>query len=149
MASILDFLNSDTGKKFIQRSSKEIDENPEKVGSALGIALQMMLGALKNNTASSKGAENLNRALENNKHSGSLLDSLSSVNLSDLIGEGSGILRHIFGEKQQKIEEAVSSTTRIDSSKVSQLLKMAAPVLLGILGNQKRKDNVGTDGLRD
>ena len=147
MASILDFLDSDAGKKFIKGSSDQVNESPEKVKTVLGMALPMMLGALKNNTASSQGAENLNRALDNEKHSGSILNSLSPTDLSGLLGEGSGILGHIFGGKQQNIIEAVSSATGMDSSKVAQLLKLAAPVLMGILGNQKRKDNVGTGGL--
>ena len=149
MASILDFLDSETGKQFVQKSSKEINENPDKVKSALGMALPMMLGAMKKNSRSENGAENLNKALENDKHDGSILDRLKEANLNGLLGEGSGILGHIFGGKEQQIEEAVSSSSGIDTSKIAKLLKMAAPVVMGILGNQKRKDKVGTGGISD
>ena len=66
-----------------------------------------------------------------------------------IMGEGSGILGHIFGGKQNKVEDAVSATSGMDSAKISQLLKMAAPIIMGILGNQKRKDNVGQGGIGD
>lgn len=147
MASILDFLDSDTGRQFIQKSSNEVNESPEKVKSALGMALPMMLGALKNKAGSPEGAENIDKALQDDKHNGSVLDRISSGDLMGLVNEGSGILGHIFGGKQGQIEQAVGSTTGMDTSKVSKLLQMAAPVVMGILGSQKRKDQVDTGGL--
>lgn len=149
MASILDFLDSDTGKQFIQKSSKEVDESPEKVKSALGMALPMLLGAMKKNSQSEEGKASLNKALEDEKHDGSVLDSLKSGNISSLLGEGSGVLNHIFGGKQGTIAEGVSSAVGIDSSKVTKLLQMAAPVVMGILGKQKRKDKVEKGGISD
>lgn len=149
MASILDFLNSDAGKQFVQRSSDQVNESPEKVKSALGMALPMMLGALKNNAESPEGAQNLDTALNNQKHDGSILEKVTSGDLGGFISEGSDILGHIFGNKQGQIEQAVGATTGMDASKVSQLLKMAAPVVMGILGSQKRKDQVGTGGISE
>ncbi|MEG9326735.1 DUF937 domain-containing protein [Salinimicrobium catena] len=147
MASILDFLDTDTGKQFVQRSSKEVDESPDKVRSVLGMALPMLMGAIKKNTTSSEGAEKLNSELDKEKHNGSILDSLKNGDLSGMLSEGSGIIGHIFGGKQDKIVDAVSSATQMDSSKVTKIIKMAAPVIMGILGKQKRKDDVGKGGL--
>src|SRR5690606_1862237 len=79
------------------------------------------------------------------KHDGSVLGQLSG-GLSGLLGEGSGILGHIFGGSQSKVETAVASATGMDASKVSKLLQMAAPVIMGILGQQKRKDHVESSG---
>ena len=149
MASILDFLDTATGKDFIQKSSKEVDESPDKVKSVLGMALPMIMGAIKKNTKEPEGVENLNRELEKEKHDGSILDKLGGLGVSNLLGEGSGILGHVLGSSQSKIETAVSSATGMDASKVGKLLKMAAPVVMGILGRQKRKDNVGQGGISD
>lgn len=145
MASILDFLDSEKGKEFIQRSSEEVNESPDTVKSALGMAMPMIIGALKKNTDSPEGAEKLNRELGKDKHDGSVLDELSG-GLSGLLGEGTGILGHIFGGSQSKVETAVASATGMDASKVSKLLQMAAPVIMGILGKQKRKDHVESSG---
>lgn len=147
MASILDFLDSETGKKFIQDSSKEVNESPEKVKSALGMALPMLMGALNKNSQSEEGKEELNKALNSEKHNGSVLDNLKTGNLSSLFSEGSGVLGHIFGGKQQKIADAVSSAVGMNSSQVLKLLQMSAPVVMGILGNQKRKDQIGKGGI--
>lgn len=147
MASILDFLNTDTGKDFIEKSSKEVNESPEKVKSVLGMAFPMIMGALKKNTNTPEGAEKLESELEKEKHNGSVLDSIGSGGISGFLSEGSGIVEHIFGGKQHKIVEAVSSATGMDTSKVAKLIKMAAPVVMGVLGKQKRKDNVEKGGI--
>ena len=147
MASILDFLDTQTGKEFVQKSSEEVNESPEKVKSVLGMALPMIMGAIKKNTNDHDGAAKLNNELEKEKHNGSILDNLKSTATNSLMGEGSGILGHIFGGSGSKIETAVSSATGMDASKVSKILKMAAPVVMSILGKQKRKDGVGKSGI--
>jgi hypothetical protein len=146
MASILDFLDTETGKDFIQTSSKEVDESPEKVKSVLGMALPMIMGAIKKNTDSTEGAEKLNSELEKEEHDGSVLNMIGSGGIVNMLGKGGGILSHVLGGSQSKVESAVSAATGMDSSKVSKLLKMAAPVIMGILGKQKRKDNVQGSG---
>ncbi|WP_029036134.1 DUF937 domain-containing protein [Salinimicrobium xinjiangense] len=146
MASILDFLDTEKGKEFIQSSSKEVNESPEKVKSALGMALPMIIGAMKKNTDSPEGARQLNSELDKEKHDGSVLDKISMGSLSGLMGEGSGILSHVLGGSQSKIASAVGSAIGMDASKVEKLLQMAAPVVMGILGQQKRKDNVQSEG---
>lgn len=147
MASILDFLNTETGKDFVEKSGKEVDESPEKVKSVLGMALPMMMGALKKNTSTPEGAEKLENELEKDKHNGSILDSIGTGGISGFLSQGSGIVDHIFGGKQNKIVQAVSSATGLDASKVAKILKMAAPVVMGVLGKQKRKDNIQRGGI--
>lgn len=149
MASILDFLGTETGKEFVLKASKEVDASPGKVKSVLEMALPMLTGGIKKNAESSEGSEKLNTELGKEKHNGSILDSVRSGNLSSLLSEGSGIMEHIFGGKQHKIIEAVSSATGLESGKVAKIMKMAAPVIMGILGKQKRKDNVGKSGIPD
>ncbi len=146
MASILDFLDTAKGKEFIQRSSEEVNESPDKVKSALGMALPMIMGAMKKNSDTPEGAENLNKELSKDKHDGSVLDKIGSGGLSGLMGEGSGILSHVLGGSQSKIASAVGSAIGMDASKVNKLLQMAAPVIMGILGKQKRKENIDSGG---
>lgn len=142
MASILDFLDTSKGKEFIRKSSEEVNESPDKVKSALGMALPMIMGAIKKNTDSPEGAEKLNQELSKEKHNGSVLDKIGIGGLSGLMGEGSGILDHVLGGSQSKVASAVSSAIGMDASKVNKLLQMAAPVIMGLLGKQKRKENI-------
>ena len=116
-----------------------------KTSAALGSALPLILGAMKNNTATPQGAAGLLSALSN-KHDGSMLDNIGSMLGSvDTLKDGAGILGHVFGGKQQNVAQAVSAKSGIDVNSAMNLLQMAAPVVMAYLGKQKQQQNV-TDG---
>ncbi|CAL66441.1 DUF937 domain-containing protein [Christiangramia forsetii] len=147
MASILDILNTPAGEALINKASSKTSEEKDKVTSALGMALPLLLGAMKNNTKSNEGAVSLDKALSSDKHNGSLLDQLENLNSDDLHSEGGKIVNHILGDKEEKISSSLGSALNMDKNSLNAIIKMAAPVLLSLLGSQKRKDNVDQDGL--
>ena len=64
------------------------------------------------------------------------------------MNDGAGILGHILGSKQPQVENALSSKSGMDAGTISQILQIAAPILLGYLGKQTRQQNVSSpDGL--
>ncbi|WP_298262313.1 DUF937 domain-containing protein [uncultured Lutibacter sp.] len=151
MAGLIDLLNSDLGKNLINNASSQLGENKVKTTSAISTALPLILGALKNNTSTQKGAEGVLGALSN-KHDGSILDNLTDVlGNKDILTDGAGILGHIFNGKQQNVAKAVSTKSGIDMSSAMSLLKMLAPVIMGYLGKQSRQKNIedanGVDNL--
>ena len=147
MASILDLLNTQTGEQLIDKASSNTSEDKDKVTSVLGMALPLILGAMKSNTKEPQGAENLNQALQSEKHNGDLLNNLENKNSEDLIGEGDKILNHVLGSKKVSVNKTIAATLNIEETTVSKILEMAAPVVMGLLGKQKRKDKVGASGL--
>ena len=153
MASILDLLNTDIGKQLISSASEKTNTSPDRTASVLSSAMPLILGAMKRNAATPDGAASLNNSLENNKHDGSLLDNLGGLlsggGLDDLMSDGGGILGHVLGGKQERVEHTISKTSGVDAGSVGQIIKMAAPIIMGILGSQKRKDNVSQNGLGD
>lgn len=149
MASILDILNTQIGEKLISTASDRTSEKKEDVISALGMALPLLLGAMKNNSRSSEGAAKLNNALSQDRHDGALFNQLKDLDPDYLQNEGGKIVSHIFGENEEKISSSLGSISNIKPENLTAIIKMAAPILLGILGSQKRKDNVGADGLED
>ncbi len=153
MASILDLLSSDLGKQLISGASSQTGQPEEKTANVLSMALPVILGAMQRNAATPQGAQSLNNALEDNRHDGSILDQLSGLlgngAGSNLLNDGAGILKHVLGGNQQNVEQNISKTSGVDAGSVAQIIKMAAPILMGILGTQKRKDNVGESGIGD
>lgn len=147
MASILDLLNTQTGEQLINKASANTTADKDKVSSVLGMALPLILGAMKNNTKEPQGAENLNKALQSDKHDGALLNNLDSKDAENLSGEGNKILGHVLGNKQGGIIKTIATALNLDENSVGKILQMAAPVVMGLLGKQKRKDNVETSGL--
>lgn len=152
MASILDLLGSDAGKQLISGASAQTGESPNKTASVLGMALPVLLGAMKRNASTPEGAQSLNNALEDNRHDGSILDQLGGLlgggsADSGLLNDGAGILSHVLGGNENKVTQNLSRTSGVDAGSVAQIIKMAAPILMGLLGSQKRKDNVGSSGI--
>ena len=85
-----------------------------------------------------------------NKHDGSILDNIGDlfkggVN-SDVVTDGGKILGHVLGGRQQNVERELSSRSGIDAGSVANILKVAAPILMGVLGKQKREQNVSNAG---
>jgi len=147
MGSILDLLNSDIGKTLISGTSQQLGQDKAKTTSALSAALPLILGAMKNNTQTPEGASGLLSALGNDKHSGGILDNLGGILGGggiddDVMNDGAGILGHVFGGKEQNVANAVSRSSGVDLGSAMNILKVAAPVVMGFLGKQSRQQGV-------
>ncbi|GAA3788047.1 DUF937 domain-containing protein [Corallibacter vietnamensis] len=154
MSGILDLLNSDLGKTIINGVSGQTNQPEDKTASVLTMAMPVLMQAMKRNASTPQGAEGLMSAL-NSKHDGSILDNLGGLfsgGVDDsVISDGSKILGHVLGNKQQNVEQALGAKSGMDAGSVAQILKVAAPILMGILGKQKQQSNVssssGLEGL--
>ncbi|MDC7998243.1 DUF937 domain-containing protein [Gilvibacter sediminis] len=153
MEGLMDLLQSDMGKQIINGVSSQTNASQQQTQSVLSMALPVLMGAMKRNAASPEGAEGLMGALSG-KHDGSILDNLGGlfgggVDQS-VMDDGAGILGHVLGGSQQNVTSALSSKSGLDSNTVGNILKIAAPILLGYLGKQQRQQNVqSSSGLGD
>lgn len=148
MASILDFLNTPKGKEFISKASEKTSESKDKITAALGLGFPILLGAMKNNISSAEGKESLNNALKDKDHDEKLIANIKDINPSELIKEGGGILNHILGTNQNAVVSIIATTLQIKESSASDILKMASPLLMGILSTQKKRENIDASGLQ-
>jgi len=145
MSGLLDLLNSPMGKQLISGVAGQTGQSENKTSDVLSMAMPLILGAMKKNVSSPQGAQGLMSALSN-KHDGSILD-----NLGDLFGggvddnvmnDGAGILGHVFGGAQPQVESALSQKSGMDMGSIGSILKIAAPIVMGMLGKQTRQNNV-------
>ncbi|MBT8244009.1 MAG: DUF937 domain-containing protein [Winogradskyella sp.] len=147
MSGILDLLNSDLGKTIISGVSGTTNTDQNKTSSVLTMALPVLMKAMERNAATPEGAQGLMGALES-KHDGSILDNLSGLfggGFDDEIKtDGSKILSHVLGQKQQGVQQVIGQKAGVDSGSVGEILKVAAPILMGVLGKQKRQNNVNS-----
>jgi hypothetical protein len=56
--------------------------------------------------------------------------------------DGAGILSHLLGDKQPTVENALSQKSGLDAGSIGQILKIAAPIIMGFMGKQQRQSNV-------
>ncbi|WP_405328230.1 DUF937 domain-containing protein [Leeuwenhoekiella sp. LLG6367-2.1] len=146
MAGLLDLLNSDLGKQLISGASAQTGASESKTAEVLSMALPVLLGAMKKNAQTQEGASGLLGALSN-KHDGSILDNLGSLlgggNVDQsVMNDGAGILGHVLGGKQPVVENTLSQKTGLDAGTIGQILKIAAPILLGVIGKQTKQNDV-------
>lgn len=145
MSGLLDLLNSPMGKQLISGVAGQTNQPENKTADVLSMAMPLLLGAMKKNVSSPQGAEGLMSALSN-KHDGSILDNLGGLfqgGVDDsVMNDGAGILGHVFGGKQPQVENALSEKSGLDAGSVAQILKIAAPIVMGFLGKQTAQSNV-------
>lgn len=126
--------------------AEQVGGNEGQVKNGVMAALPAMLTALSKNTGTEKGAQELNNALET-KHDGSILNNLSGYLSNPDLKDGAGILNHLFGSQTSNVVNAVSQSSGLDSNGSMKMLQMLAPVLMGMLGQQKKQNNLDAEGI--
>ena len=146
MSGLLDLLNGPMGKQLVGAVAGQTGQSESQAGNVLSMAMPLLLGAMKKNvTSSPQSAEGLMNALSS-KHNGSILDDLGGlfgggVDQS-VMDDGAGILGHVFGDKQPQVESALSQKSGVDMGSIANILKIAAPIVMGMLGKEKAQNNV-------
>ena len=125
---------------------EQVGGNEGQVKNGVMAALPAMLTALSKNTGTEKGAQELNNALEK-KHDGSILDNLSGYLSNPDLKDGAGILNHLFGNQTSNVANAVSQSSGLDTNGSMKMLQMLAPILMGMLGQQKKQNNLDAEGI--
>ena len=153
MFSLQDLLGPQKGSEAVDQISQQVGAEPSMVNSAIQAALPAILGGLASNALNPQQAQSLDQALEQD-HDGGILDNLGG--LGGMIfgqqetprqADAGGILGHILGGGQGQVAQDVSQQTGLPTGQVAQILMMLAPIVMGYLGQQKRQQGVGADGL--
>ncbi len=142
------------GKQLISGVAGQTGQPENKTADVLSMAMPLLLGAMKKNVSTPQGAQGLMSALSG-KHDGSILNDLGGlfgggVDQS-VMQDGAGILGHVFGDKQPQVENALSQKSGLDTGSIAQILKIAAPIVMGFIGKQtsqaKVNDSSGMNAL--
>ena len=145
MSKIMNLLESGLGKSLIEGLSSQTGQSKTKTTTLLNLAIPVLLQAMQRNSATKEGALGLFNAITN-KHDESILNNLNSIisgsSLNAVEKDGGKILGHVFGKRRKNIQNALSKQSGVSNNSVAKVLKIAAPVVLGILGKQKRNSSV-------
>lgn len=132
-------------QEMIKKLNQSVNAEPDKLEKAVQIGIPMLMEALNRNTNTPQGAQSLAKALE--QHQNDQVDDLTGFFNKVDTQDGSQILQHIFTNKNQVVQQNFSKTTGLKLDQVSSLLSTLAPLLLGILGNQKKTQNLDANGI--
>lgn len=118
-------------------------------------AISTIMAALNKNAQSPEGAASLSNALERD-HDGGILE-----NIGSLFGQaaapqqptmpsaldGAGILKHVLGGKQSSAIDMISKMSGLDGNKSGNLMMMLAPMVMGMLGKEKKQQGLDAGGI--
>lgn len=142
MSGITDLLNSDMGKELVSSISQKTGIDASQATNVVSSGLPALMGAMQSNLSSADGASGLLSALTSGKHDGSILDNLGGFLNGGDFSDGSKILGHVLGGNQDTMVQGLSSKTGVDSSIISKILPMLAPIVMGYLGKQTKSKGV-------
>jgi len=144
--NILSGLSSQLDSGFIEKVSGALGADTKKTGSAIDMALPLLMKGLANNASNKQGAESLSKALSK-KHDGGIFDMVDTLISKPEAGEGAGILKHILGGKEASIEKFISKESGLDTGGSTKVLQILAPMVLGALGKEQQNQNLSSDQL--
>lgn len=143
MTELLDAVMGQLGGDRLSQIANAIGADEAATQKGIQSALPALLGGLAANAAKPDGAEALDRALE--RHDGSVFDNLTGV-MADRT-EGNKIVKHVLGDKETGVANALAGTSGLSAGSLAKLLPMLAPLLMGVLGQKKKSGDIDLDGL--
>lgn len=139
---LTNFMNN---QKAITQLNKSVGADSQKVEKAVQLGIPMLIEALNRNASNPEGAQSLTDALD--QHTDDKVEDLFNFFNSVDKEDGAKILGHIFPNKNELIKKNLSRTTGLKQDQVGSLLMQLAPLLLGVLGNQKKKQSLDAKGI--
>ena len=131
----------------LEKLAQQVGGSSKEVRNGAAAALPAILAAVNKNANNSEKAQGLNKALE--QHDGSVLNNLGSYLQNPDLKDGAGILNHLFGGNTQNVANAISQSSGLDTQGSIKILETLAPLVLGVLGQQKKENNLDAQGISD
>ena len=147
METLLSGMLSKIGENGIEKISQSARIDPATAKKILAQAGPLIAGKMADNAKKPEGLSSLDKALQD--HDGSIFDRIGDLTNPQVDTKGAKILGHIFGGSKEKITEAVAKNNNVDSSTTAKILEMAAPLILGQLGSQKKSNNLDAGSIFD
>jgi hypothetical protein len=142
MASILDLVHQQLQSGGLDQLSRQLGTSPEQTHDVVTAALPAVLGGLANHAATPDGAAAIHDTIESGGQAG-------GADLGFLHGgAGSGgILKHLFGNHQQNVQQTASRASGLDPAKTSEALLFLAPIVIAALMKKKQEEGLSQNQL--
>lgn len=144
--SLFDTLSKQLSEKSTAaKLGESVGVSPEKVQRLAEIGLPTFLQGLLKNSSTTEGAASLAKALDQHKDDNvsDITGFLNGVNKDD----GLKMLSHIFSGKEKQVEKSLAKETGLKTNQVAGLMSQLAPLLMGFLGQEKKKENLDASGI--
>ena len=152
--NLLDMLQSQLGGAAMSQIGKLVGADESKASSAMGAILPTILGSVMSKGSSSSGAAGLMNMLNDGGHDGGIFDNLGSLlgggeSSNGLMNTGGTVLNFLMGNKTQAITDMIMNVTGMGKGPVGSMLRLAAPMVIGMIGKQVKSGGLNAKGLMD
>lgn len=152
--NLIDIVQSQLSEDMIGQLSRQIGSTPQQTQVAASSVIATLVTALSKNTEKPGGIDALVSAVDRD-HDGSILDDAMGFLLGNKKPantnalNGSGILRHVLGGKQEAANDVLSKLTGLDKGAIAQLMITLAPMVLAAIGKARHKQGLTPQGIGD
>ncbi|MFK7807431.1 MAG: DUF937 domain-containing protein [Saprospiraceae bacterium] len=152
--NLLDMVQSQLGGAAMSQIGKFLGTDETKASAGMSAALPAILGSVVQKGASESGAKGILDLLSSGGHNGSMFDNLGALlgggnATNSMMNNGGSILQFLMGNKTQAITDFIIRSTGLDKGATGSILRMAAPMIMGMIGKQVSKSGMGASGLMD
>jgi hypothetical protein len=130
----------------VSQIGRKIGLDEKTTNTALAVAIPLLVSALARNASEPSGAQALHQAVAKD-HNGSILNNVEGFLSNPEVANGAGILGHVLGNQQSVVTQGLTQGTSLNGDQVNQLLQIAAPLIMGALGQQQKQQGLDANGL--
>ena len=153
--NLIEMLQSQLDDDVITNLRDEIGaESNEQTEAAANAVFSTLVAGLSRNVEQPEGANALVSALDRDHDGGILEDLLGNIlgrrqNVNPRTTNGAGILDHILGNRQPRVNEALGKATGLNKGQILKLMISLAPMVLGMLGKARSQKGFGVGDISD
>lgn len=151
--NLIDLAKSYLTPEVIQKASAMVGESPQSTRKVLETATPAIFAGLAGEASSTSGASQLTHILDEAGlvgPMGRITERLGAGSGEEVARLGKDLLGRVFGGRLSALVDAVAGAFGLKTSTTSSLMGLAAPLVLGVLGNQvheRHLDAAGVAGL--
>ena len=127
--------------------SNLLGENKAATQSGIDAILPTLLGSVIQKGSNTEGGKLIWNLIEEDGHDVSILNNIGGLlgggdKTNKLINTGAGLVHTFLGDKSSNVVSMISSLSGLKNGSTSALLKLAAPLLMGLIGKQSAGQGV-------
>jgi outer membrane protein OmpA-like peptidoglycan-associated protein len=148
MNNLLQSVNHLFNGEIVNKMAAAFGESEGGIMKAISGAVPAVLAGFVSKANEPNGANHLLNLSQDASNAG-VISNIGSMfsGEGNILDKGLDMIRQLFGDRLEGIVQAVSNFSGIRSSSASSLISMAAPMALGVLGNEAKRFNLSAAGL--
>lgn len=153
-ANLIDMFQNTVGELLVKQSASILGESAESTSSAIKAIVPSLLGSVIQKSSSDQGLASLMSFMSENNIDGSILSNATGmlgggIETEKLMYSGAGILRYLLDDKLSPVVDSIAGGSGLKTSSATSLLKLSAPLLMGIIGRHVKEKGLDQQGLKN